>query len=164
MSIKNIGSTGRGQRLGKSKKGKKTSSAEGAGFADMVGGADNSSNDAKSDNISSLTAAAGGAVGSIGNITNISGVSGVDALLSLQETNIDANGRNVVAITEGENILNQLELLRLSILNGEVPIAVLQDISQKLENRQKDVEDEGLSELLDQIELRARVELAKLGH
>jgi hypothetical protein len=89
-------------------------------------------------------------------------VFGIDALLSLQGIGGDGGGGGRRAIAYGNEILDRLELLRLDILDGRIPAGRLEELAQVLRSGRSTVVDERLSALLDEIELRAEIELAKL--
>jgi hypothetical protein len=55
-----------------------------------------------------------------------------------------------------------LEELRIGLLLGHIPRDRLADLSRMVRDRREDAEDPQLAALLDEIELRAEVELAKL--
>ena len=83
------------------------------------------------------------------------------ALLSLQAIN-DPTQERRQALSQGHSILDELEDLKIELLSGRIPEEMLQSISSRLSERHRTGEQE-LDELLDEIEVRARVELAKLG-
>ncbi len=96
----------------------------------------------------------GGAVG-VSSLTNL------DALMALQEID-DPLERKKRAVKRGHNILDSLNQLKASMLAGKVSSADLHRIVEHL--RARDVSpDPQLNDILAQIELRAEVELAKLG-
>lgn len=84
----------------------------------------------------------------------------VDALLGLQEV-ADATDHSSRGILHGTEMLDVLEDIRRGLLLGTISQSRLQTLAQLLKNR-KDQPDPVLDEILDDIELRARVELAKL--
>jgi hypothetical protein len=61
-----------------------------------------------------------------------------------------------------EDILDRLEELRLGLLAGTIPRDRLESLEQIVREHRDQVADPRLGEILDEIELRARVELAKL--
>lgn len=93
-----------------------------------------------------------------------SSVGVVDALLAVQEDGArgskEANARME---QRAEDILNQLDNVKNSILTGDVSEAELQQISNLIASKRDQDIDPMLSELLDEIDLRAQVELAKMG-
>ena len=93
-----------------------------------------------------------------------SGVSGTDALFSLQEidTATDRRSRGR-AIRRADTIIDQLAELQADLLAGAVPAGRLQALTKMLRSQRESVDDPRLNDLIDEIELRAEVELAKFG-
>jgi hypothetical protein len=83
--------------------------------------------------------------------------------LSIQEvdaeTPTDARARMV---HYGADILDRLEEIRDQILTGAVSKSRLENLALTLRQRRESVDDPQLVALIDEIELRAEVELAKL--
>jgi hypothetical protein len=86
----------------------------------------------------------------------------VDALLALQEVSEDPGGRHR-GRRRGEALLDQLDELRLGLLAGSLPLATVERLAAVVEARRGQVDDPQLARVLDDIEIRAAVELAKLG-
>lgn len=103
----------------------------------------------------------------VGETAVSSGVSGtqpvqtIDSLLSLQEVPDSTSGRSK-GLVFGKDMLEHLEDIRRGFLLGTIPKARLKALSQVIKNRRDKFQDPELTDILDQIELRARVELAKL--
>ncbi len=90
-------------------------------------------------------------------------VGGVEALLAAQSVNDATEEENRKRqIQRGEDILDKLEELRHCLLMGVVPKEKLEALAQMVRDRRDAVPDPRLAGLLDEIELRAEVELAKL--
>ncbi|MEP3278098.1 MAG: flagellar assembly protein FliX [Stappiaceae bacterium] len=86
---------------------------------------------------------------------------GLDALLALQAVEDPLSGRKKAA-QAGHDILDGLEKLKIDLLAGKVPIERLETILNLLKTR-NDSGDSELEQVMGEIELRANVELAKLG-
>lgn len=88
---------------------------------------------------------------------------GVNALLAVQavEGVSDRESRRRMA-RRGEEILDQLEDLRRDLLVGEVSRERLEQLGEQVRSQREEVGDPALALLLDEIDLRAQVELAKL--
>jgi hypothetical protein len=86
----------------------------------------------------------------------------VNALLALQEVAGATEGRKR-ARRRAEDLLDRLEDLRLAIALGEVPLARLEELARLLGQRQAAADDPKLAEIINEIEIRAAVELAKRG-
>ena len=90
-------------------------------------------------------------------------VTAVDALLALQEVP-EAQLDYQQAKRRGEALLDQLDELRHALLIGAMPLVQLRRLSENLGARRQEIADPRLAEVVEEIELRAAVELAKLGH
>ena len=90
------------------------------------------------------------------------GLSGVNGLLTVQEI-ADPLEEKRRAIQHGEDLLDHLDELRHGLLTGRFPKAGLSRILTMVQDRSPQVTDPALREILQEIELRAAVELAKLG-
>jgi hypothetical protein len=86
----------------------------------------------------------------------------VDALLALQEVPDALTGRRQ-AQRHGEDLLDQLEELHLALVLGRLPAAMIERLTALAASQRERVEDPRLAEILNEIEVRAAVELAKLG-
>ncbi len=98
-----------------------------------------------------------------------SGVSGLTGLLAVQEVGAaeDATSgrrRRERLARRGEEMLDHLEEIRLGLLLGAIPKARLMDLARTVRAKREQGPDRQLDALLDEIELRAEVELAKLAH
>lgn len=94
-------------------------------------------------------------------------VSGLNGLLSIQEVGAadDATSgrqRRTRLMQRGEDLLDRLEEVRLGLLLGAIPKDRLLDLARMVRERREQGQDRQLDALLDEIELRAEVELAKL--
>ena len=85
----------------------------------------------------------------------------VDSLLALQEVDDQGGGGNANARQRAELMLDRLEEIRTGLLLGAIPRSQLQDLARVARETRETFLDPGLGEVLDDIELRARVELAK---
>ncbi len=85
----------------------------------------------------------------------------IEALLSVQEVP-DATGPAKRAARRGEDLLDRLEELQQALLAGALPRERLVGLAQIVRARREHVADPRLATVLDEIELRCRVELAKL--
>ena len=85
----------------------------------------------------------------------------VDALLALQEVPDSLVG-DAGAKRRGEELLEELEQLRLGLLAGVLPREGLDRLTRLLAERRGEIDDPRLAAVIDEIELRAAVELAKL--
>jgi hypothetical protein len=92
------------------------------------------------------------------------GFTDITSVLALQEAP-DATTRKRArqrAKERGGLMLDQLDEIRLGLLLGTVPVAKLEQLGQLVRAKREQIDDPRLLEILDEIELRAAVELAKL--
>ena len=125
--------------VSQAKRTKKSSSTGGSAFADMISETDGPER------------ASGPAP-----------TSSVDSVFALQSVG-DREGNARKAKERAELMLSRLEDLRDGLLMGMVPTDRLHDLAAAARQQREELDDPRLSEILDDIELRARVELAKLG-
>lgn len=121
----------------------KSSSSSGADFASFL------SIDEVADNASSVEG------------SNI--ISGVDAIFATQTVDdaTDEKARRKL-IQRGEELLDQLDLIRDGLLKGFIPKDKLIELAQLIRAKREKVSDARLAAIMDEIELRAEVEIAKL--
>lgn len=86
-----------------------------------------------------------------------------EQLLAIQETpaTISGSGRKA-ARQYGQFLLDRLEEIRLALLVGAIPKDQLARLAQTVRQRRQRSDDPRLNEILDEIELRTEVEIAKL--
>lgn len=89
-------------------------------------------------------------------------VESLSGLLAIQEVS-DEPGRRRRALARGEFLLARLDDLRLALLAGTFPRHRLSELLATVRAGREEVGDPRLREILDEIELRAAVEVAKLG-
>ncbi len=85
----------------------------------------------------------------------------LNGVLAVQEAP-DATEERRRAIRRGDSILDELRELQVGLVDGRVSEGMLQRLTRLLEGARPSVEDAHLGAVLDDIELRAAVELAKL--
>ena len=89
------------------------------------------------------------------------GVSSIDALLTLQEVGGPLERRRK-AVRRAGAILDVLDEVKLALLDGGVPPAALERLISAVRLERGGADDPRLQGLLDEIETRAAVELAKI--
>ncbi len=87
-------------------------------------------------------------------------VHAISSLLAAQETG-DALDSNSRGRQRGEQILAQMDNLRLALIDGKIPLDQLERLAKQVQAQRARITDPALSEILDDIDLRAQVELAK---
>ncbi len=86
----------------------------------------------------------------------------VDVLLTAQELPDPLTGRRR-AVQRGNTLLDRLDELRHGLLAGVLPRDRLDELARMAKSARETVDDPRLVEILDDIDLRVAVELAKLG-
>jgi len=90
-----------------------------------------------------------------------SSIQGMDALLALQEVRPQTDQRQAAA-RRGHALLDRLENLKTDLLAGHVSEERLTALAEAVEEHSESG-DEKVDEVIREIELRVKVELAKLG-
>ena len=88
-------------------------------------------------------------------------VSSLEALMALQEVGGPLERRRR-AVRRADSILEALEGLKLDLLEGTLSPGALNGLTRAVREQRSLTEDPQLEDLLDQVETRAAVELAKL--
>ncbi|MFA7430216.1 MAG: flagellar assembly protein FliX [Rhodospirillaceae bacterium] len=151
MKISGLGSSGSSS----TKRTEKPKSAVGV-FATHLKGAVGASDSVDSaDGVDDLDAAG---------IDGPPALSGLESLLTIQAVDPETGrGRNRQRmIRHAEDLLDRLEEVRRGLLLGTIPKARLTELAQMARSKREAGLDPNLSAILDEIELRAEVELAKL--
>jgi hypothetical protein len=102
----------------------------------------------------------GGAAASAG-VASMAGVMAVDALLALQDV-AGPLERKRRAVGRAGRILDVLDEIKLALLDGELNLGQLDRLRRAVRDERARTEDPRLEAVLDEIELRAAVEIAKL--
>ncbi|MCX2722053.1 flagellar assembly protein FliX [Roseibium salinum] len=108
-----------------------------------------------------FTPDAGGEVSHSSQTAGGTGIQGMDALLALQEVDERAERRSRAA-RHGHTLLDALETVRTDLLAGQVSEDRLELLARQVAKRQNSG-DARIDSVLEEIELRVKVELAKLG-
>ena len=122
----------------KSQVKKKSDSAGGGSFASHLSGASEASSS-----------------------SDVSPLSPVNSLFMLQEIDEEADSKKQ-AVEQGFDALDYLEKIRFGVLTGTVSSDTLKNLNSLIEQWRKNYNDPKLESIIDDIELRAAVELAKL--
>jgi hypothetical protein len=100
-------------------------------------------------------------VSSVSGISTTSPLAGVTGVLALQEVD-DATARASKGKQRAQEMLEKLDEIRLALLAGELTADRIVGLARVVQSRRAQVDDPRLAEVLDEIDLRAQVELAKL--
>ncbi len=93
--------------------------------------------------------------------TSVSALASLDALIALQQTDGPLDRRRR-AVRRAGRLLDVLDGLKLALLDGAAVGPQLRRLTQAIDEARETTGEPGLEGLLDQIEARAAVELAKL--
>lgn len=94
--------------------------------------------------------------------STVSNAGSLDLLLAVQAEG-DAQERKKRQARRGHDLLDGLDRLKAALLSGRVQITELERLKTTLSLRRETTDDPRLDDVLAHIELRAAVELAKLG-
>jgi len=97
----------------------------------------------------------------VGATAGLSGVMGVLAIQEVDEVD-DAAKRASRGKKRAQEMLDKLDEIRLGLLSGELTADRVVELARTVQSRRVEVDDPKLAEILDAIDLRAQVELAKL--
>ncbi len=87
----------------------------------------------------------------------------VDALLAIQGAEDPAQGASKKRMRHrAETVLNELDKLRGAMLGGTLTVGHMIDIADVVAAHREKITDPGLTAIMDEIDLRAQVELAKM--
>jgi hypothetical protein len=92
---------------------------------------------------------------------SVSAVNTLEALMALQEVGGPLERRRR-AVWRADKILDALEGLKVELLEGQINPAMLERLTHAVREQRSMTDDPKLEGLLDQVETRAAVELAKL--
>lgn len=97
------------------------------------------------------------------NVASSSPITSIDAIVALQGVD-DSTSGNQKAVQKGKDLLDRLEEIRHGLLVGSIPVERLKQLQQTLSSYDVKSEDPKLAAIVEEIEVRAAVELAKLGY
>lgn len=90
-------------------------------------------------------------------------LAGLDALIALQAVDADAPRKKRKAVKRGRDLLDRLDEIRIGLLSGQMSGEAIARILSLLDETEP-TGDPRLDGLMEDIALRAEVELAKLGY
>jgi len=87
----------------------------------------------------------------------------LDALLAAQETE-DPTQKSARrrAYVRADTILDQLEEVRMKMLDGNLTVGHMVDVADVVASHRDKIDDPALTSIMDEIDLRAQVEIAKV--
>lgn len=87
----------------------------------------------------------------------------VDALLAVQATEDPTAGKTRKRMRQrADGILDELDKLRMAMLGGNLTVGHMVDIADVVASHRENISDPGLTAILDEIDMRAQIELAKM--
>jgi len=96
------------------------------------------------------------------NVASASPITSIDAIVALQSVD-DSVSSDKQAWQKGTDLLEKLEEIRHGLLVGSIPVERLKQLQSTLASIDVQATDPKLAEIVGEIEVRAAVELAKLG-
>jgi hypothetical protein len=108
-----------------------------------------------------ITPEAAGGAAQASSVSATRSVMGVDALLALQDVGAPTE-RKRRAVRRASKILDVLDGLKIALLEGQVSGDDLHRLTRAIRDERTGTDDPALEAVLDEIELRAAVEAAKL--
>jgi hypothetical protein len=140
MKIEGPNQTG---KAGQTKKSEKAKSAGGPAFSDMLGGADETSD--------------------VNHTSTAGAIARIDVLLAAQTADDPAERATRGRMRKrADHILRSLDKIRLGILTGNMTVGNVLDIADVVASHREKITDPQLSAILDEIDLRAQIEIAKM--
>ena len=109
---------------------------------------------------SGFASALEGEIGQGNEISTTAPAAGLGSLLAVQEVS-DEGERRRQAVQQGQTLLDHLDEIRFALLGGGLSVNQIENLARLVEERRPDIEDSELNDVLDDIELRVAVELAK---
>lgn len=92
----------------------------------------------------------------------VTGVRAIEGVFAAQEVDPDGSNAKRRARARADKLLSRLEALRMALLTGDLPADCLPGLIEAIQQERPYVQDPDMTALLDEIDLRAQVELAKL--
>ena len=94
-------------------------------------------------------------------VSNVSSIMGVEALLALQDVGTPTERRRR-SVARAGRLLDELDEIKIALLGGDLSTAQLERLGRAIRQQREATDDPKLEDILNQIETRAAVELAKL--
>ncbi|HET6971424.1 MAG TPA: flagellar assembly protein FliX [Phenylobacterium sp.] len=94
-------------------------------------------------------------------VSGLASVVGVEALLALQDVESPTERRRR-SVRRASHLLDELDDIKIALLGGDLNQVQLERLGRAIREQRAATEDPKLEALLDEIETRAAVELAKL--
>lgn len=96
-------------------------------------------------------------------ISTTQNIAQLDALLAVQETEDPTQGAAKKRVQiRADNILEKLDSIRIKMLSGDLTVGHMIDVADVVASHRDKIDDPALTAIIDEIDLRAQVELAKM--
>lgn len=90
-------------------------------------------------------------------------IASLDVLLAAQASEDPAQGRaKRKMLDRGESILESLEKMRMALLTGRLTVGHLVSLADVVASHRENISDPQLLAIIDEIDLRAQIEMAKM--
>lgn len=87
----------------------------------------------------------------------------LDALLAIQETEDPTQkAAKKRAVLRSDKVLEKLDQIRIKMLGGDLTVGHMIDVADIVASHRDRIDDPSLTAIMDEIDLRAQVELAKM--
>ena len=113
-----------------------------------------------SSSVAAKVSASGNGIDSAFSVSSLLGAGSVSFMLGVQELG-DALSRAAQGKRRAEDTLKKLDRIKLGLVSGTLNKLELEALSRVVSQEKEVIDDPLLSEILDEIDLRAKVELAK---
>lgn len=98
-----------------------------------------------------------------GGLNTTQSIAQLDALLAVQEAEDPTARRSRGLMQErGDKVLDLLDGVRLKMLGGDLTLGDMVDVADVVASHREKVDDPVLTDIMDEIDLRAQVEVAKM--
>ncbi len=110
-----------------------------------------------------FSALVSGGASSVSNVSASQSIAQLDALLAVQETEDPTKKAAKKRVqVRADGILEKLDQVRIKMLGGDLTVGNMIDVADVVASHRDKIDDPALSAIMDEIDLRAQVELAKM--
>lgn len=98
-----------------------------------------------------------------GGLNTTQSIAQLDALLAVQESEDPTARRSRGLMQErADKVLDLLDGVRLKMLGGDLTLGDMIDVADVVASHREKVDDPALTDIMDEVDLRAQVEIAKM--
>ena len=102
-------------------------------------------------------------IGGDAEVGALTGTSRINPISFIQAIEGDERSKKRKMVDDGEELLDELLKIRDSLLFGKITVENLRGVQEKISKIEANCDDPALNEIVEEIKIRASVELAKLG-